>query len=152
MRATVMAPLLVATLLLASGCSGEKALEQPSPAGSVADQCSQVMGLLPEALVGQSRTSWEANVASWGDPRISVRCGVPKPEELEPTSRCDMLNGVGWFAEDPGTAVRKAWRFTTIGRSGYIEVIVPEKYEPAADVLIELTEAVKQMPVVKPCR
>lgn len=152
MRATVMPPLLAGMLLVTTGCSSDKALEQPSPAGSVADQCRQVMGLLPEALVGQPRTSREANVATWGDPRISVRCGVPKPAKLEPASRCDVLNGVGWFAEDPGTAVRKAWRFTTIGRSGYIEVVVPEKYEPAADVLIELTEAVQQMPVVKPCR
>lgn len=143
-------PALLALAVL-TGCSAsEPALVQPAPGGAVAADCTEVMKALPSELVGRQRTGLQHNVATWGRPRISVRCGVDKPAGLTPTSRCDVLNGIGWYAEEPG-AVEKAWRFTTIGRRGYIEVIVPEDYSPAADVLIELTEAVKKMPQVKPC-
>lgn len=132
-------------------CSGQPDLVQPSPTGPVADQCAAVMAALPQTVMGLGRTSTDGNVATWGEQRLSVRCGVDKPAALDAAARCDMVAGVGWFSEDPGTAVRSAWRFTTIGRSGYLEVIVPERLEPAGDALVDLAEAVKLLPETRPC-
>ncbi|MGA4507658.1 DUF3515 domain-containing protein [Propionibacteriaceae bacterium G1746] len=145
------AAVLLAGSVLAA-CSGSPELAQPSPTGAVATECAAVMAALPGQLLGQGQVGLEGNLATWGDPAISVRCGVDKPASLTQTSHCDELNGVGWFTEEPGTAVKKAWRFTTIGRTGYIEVIVPEQYEPAGDALMDLGAAVKKMAVVSPCQ
>lgn len=78
--------------------------------------------------------------AAWGDPPIVLRCGVAKPDALEPTSRCAELNDVGWFAQER----EDAYIFTTIGRETYVQVRVPQDYDPQADALIDLAEAVKR--------
>lgn len=143
---------VAAAALLLAGCSGDPAPAQPSPTGLVATQCREVMAALPEQVMGQQRTRVDGNLAVWGDPAITLRCGVDKPAGLDATSPCDELNGVGWFSEEPGTALRKAWRFTTIGRQGFVEVVVPERYEPAGDALMDLSDAVATMPMVKPCQ
>ena len=142
---------VVAVAVLVSGCSGLPDLTQPSPAASVAGECVEVMASLPRQVMGQDRTLVDGFIATWGDPRISLRCGVEPPANLTRTSHCDELNGVGWFSEEPGEAIKGAWRFTTLGRSGFIEVVVPEEYEPAGDVLIDLTDSVGAMTLVTPC-
>lgn len=87
-------------------------------------------------------------MVAWGEPAIVLRCGVPKPAALTATSRCDEVDGVGWFAEQvPG-----GYRFTTIGRSVYVEVSVPSDYAPEANALVDLAPAVSRTPVLTPCR
>lgn len=141
-----------AVALLVAGCgSGLPTLVQPTPSGAVAEQCVAVMAALPPSVMGQDQRAVTGNIATWGDPRISLRCGVDQPRELDRTSPCDELNGIGWFTQEPGTALAKAWRFTTIGRAGFIEVIVPEGLEPAGDALMDLSQAVALLPVVTPC-
>ena len=144
--------LAAATALVVAGCSpGLPDLMPPSPSGAVAAQCEAVMAALPRQVMGQAERSVNGNIATWGDSSISLRCGVEQPNTLEATSPCDELNGIGWFTEPPGTALDRAWRFTTIGRTGFIEVIVPERLEPAGDALMDLGQAVAKMPVVTPC-
>lgn len=106
------------------------------------------MADLPQTVAGVGLEDHDTTVATWGDPRIVLRCGVDKPSALEPTSRCDVINDVGWFAEQ----IEEGWRFTTIGRAGNIEVSVPAMYAPEADALVDLSTAVKKMPVVRPCQ
>ena len=77
-----------------------------------------------------------------------LRCGVPAPAALTKTSRCDEVNGIGWFSEE----VAGGYRFTTIGRRVNIEVQVPSVYSPEADALVDLSAAVAKVPVVSPCR
>lgn len=140
------------SLTAVAGCSREGPLSAPSPTGVVAQECAAVMAALPDQLMGQQRERSEPTLATWGDPAITVRCGVERPSAMERTSRCDVLDGVGWFAQDPGTVRPKAWTFTTIGRSGYLEVIVPENYEPAGDALIDLAPAARKLTQVTPCQ
>lgn len=147
--ATTMA-LLVAGF--SGGCSaGPPTLAQPSPSGAVASQCASVMAALPQQVMGQGERVVTGNIATWGEARISLRCGVEQPAGLDRTSPCDELNGIGWFSEEPGTALDEAWRFTTIGRTGFIEVAVTEDLEPAGDALMDLSAAVAKMAVVTPC-
>lgn len=110
------------------------------------------MANLPRTVAGADRrtggTDSTSTVATWGDPRIVLRCGVDRPAGLTPTSRCDVVNDVGWFSEQ----LDDGWRFTTIGRAGYVEVTVPSDYAPQADALVDLSGAVARMPLVKPCQ
>ena len=142
---------LVAGLVGCSEPDPARELSAPSPTGQVAADCQAVMAALPASVVGLGTERSEPMLRTWGSPGISLRCGVERPATMSQTSRCDELGGVGWFAEDPNKAVDKAWRFTTIGRSGYVEVIVPEQYRPAGDALMDLAAAVTKMPVVRPC-
>ena len=106
------------------------------------------MADLPQTVAGAKLKKHDATVAVWGDPRIVLRCGVGKPTALQPTSPCDVVNDVGWFSEQ----IDDGWRFTTIGRTGNVEVTVPTNYAPQADALVDLSAAIKKMPQVHACQ
>lgn len=147
----LLAVLLAAGLALA-GCSEDTGppVDAPSPEAGIAGLCIQATEHTPGSLSGQAKVdSGSPLVAVWGegDRRIVWRCGVPKPAALEPTSRCDRINGVGWFTED----LEDGYRFTTIGREGYIEVYVPHTLAPEGDVLNDLSGPVQKLRQVKPC-
>jgi hypothetical protein len=107
---------------------------------------------LPATVMGQGSrpvSPDDALAAAWGDPAIVLRCGVPPPASLKPTSRCDVVDGVGWFSRQEQD---QDWIFTTIGRTTSVELRVPTDYTPAADALIDVAGAVKdELPVSKPC-
>lgn len=107
-----------------------------------------MMSALPASVDGAPARDSQPYLATWGSPAIVLRCGVERPEALRPTSRCDVIDGIGWFAEQQS----EGWRFTTIGRSGYVEVTVPSHWAPEADALVDLAPAVSRMPQVHPCR
>ncbi|CAI9408379.1 DUF3515 family protein [Aestuariimicrobium sp. T2.26MG-19.2B] len=120
----------------------------PPPAAMAA--CQRVLADLPETVAGlQGAVDARGRVAYWGsdEKRVVLRCGVDKPAGLEPGSRCDMVNGVGWWAEK----LEGGYRFTTLGRAAFVQVEVPPAHAPEADVLNELSGAVGQDPVVTPC-
>ena len=106
-----------------------------------------MLDALPASVSGVDLTSRDGLVAQWGDLAIVLRCGVDKPASLTPDARCDVVNDVGWFAEQ----TTSGWRFTTIGRAGFIDVTVPDAYAPEAGALVALSDAVALLPEVKPC-
>ena len=124
-----------------------RALTEPSPTGSVADECRAVMAALPATVDGLARSATTTFTAQWGGDTVALRCGVPKPAALEATSPCQVINDIGWLAEQHPDE----WVFTTIGRSGYIEVRVAASHQPAGNALVDLTGAVSKMREMKPC-
>ncbi|MEQ4204609.1 DUF3515 domain-containing protein [Actinopolymorpha sp. B17G11] len=143
----------VALAFALTGCGqGPVSVEPPEPSGAAKGACRALIDDLP-ANVGGGKARRveppEALAAAWGDPPITLRCGVARPEALTPTSECFEINGVGWYAE-------KATRgtiFTTVGRATYVEVAVPEAYDPAADSLVDLASSVdRRVRQVKPCQ
>jgi len=114
----------------------------------IARLCASVIGALPSTVDDAQLRRRDQLVAAWGDPAIVLRCGVPRPAALLPTSRCDGVNGVGWFTETLGDG----YRFTTIGRAAYVEVTVPAHYSPAANALVDLAPAVGRLADVTPCQ
>lgn len=120
----------------------------PSPDAAAAAACTPVMAALPQTADDLARSRSEKFLVAYGttDP-VTVRCGVAKPSGLDATATCDEINGVGWFTENASWG----YTFTTIGRSAYLEVRVPASNSPAANALIDLTPAVKQLKLVKPC-
>lgn len=139
--------------LLAAACSGGPVkVDDPQPPDTaVAQACGKLMDKLPDEVLGEDARDIEpsdALAAAWGDPAIVLRCGIGKPSALEPTSQCLVVNDVGWFATQEGKAAdltsppKETVDFTTIGRTAYIELSVPDKYEPQADALVDVAAAI----------
>lgn len=131
--------LALAAAAVLAGCS-TGLYEFPTEPGT-AKVCRAVVDAAPDSVAGQAATPVDSDrVAAWGDPRIVLRCGVTRPEALKPTSRCDDVDGVGWFAEKH----EGGQLFTTVGREPSISVEVPASIEPAATALLDVAEVVKQ--------
>ncbi|GAA3133893.1 hypothetical protein JOF29_002290 [Kribbella aluminosa] len=150
-----MPKILLAALgvIVLAGCSpGAAPVPVPSPAPEVAAACGDLVKALPEKVLDAKRrkTSPESPLtAAYGDPPIEMTCGVAAPAGLaEAQSQCFEVNGVGWFAKQ----VQNGYVFTTIGRTLYFEVAVPNKYSPEANALTDVSDAVqKHDKLVTPC-
>ena len=147
----VFAAGLVAGTVALAGCAGPVQLSEPTPGPADRATCDGVLAALPHQVLESTHRATEPGLLTraWGDPPITLRCGVPMPPGLTPSSECLEINGVGWFAEDAegGTL------FTTIGRAVFVEVGVPADYAPEIDVLVDLAAAVgERNPVKQPCR
>ncbi|MDQ4007630.1 MAG: DUF3515 domain-containing protein [Actinomycetota bacterium] len=114
-------------------------------------RCSALLAAVPRTVDRQQQrpvSPEDVLAAAWGDPAIVLRCGVTAPPALTPSSPCAEVEGVGWFAEQR----HDGFRFTTIGRSTNVQVYVPYAYEPAADPLVDLADAIKaHVPERDPC-
>ena len=147
-RRFLLAAALCAALVTA-GCGSELSVDEyPTEAGTSVN-CKGLFADRPLTVAGQkNRMVTGENASAWGDPAIILRCGVEKPKDLGPASRCDMVDGVGWFTE----STSDGYLFTTIGRDYYVSVEVPHDYEPEADALADLADSVaRHDPVTNPC-
>lgn len=125
-------------------------MSAPALSGPAERLCADLKAELPSEVADL----WSRDVtadgvaAAWGAPAVVLRCGATDADGLGPSSRCDMLDGVGWYSErlDDGL------RFTTIGRAVPVELTVPDTYAPEADAAIDLASAIKRtIPVRDPC-
>lgn len=136
--------------LLLSGCSAAVSVTPPAvPSPPVAAVCAALQKALPDTLAGQPRrdtTPTSSLTAAWGDPPIVLRCGGPAPPGLTPTSQVTNVNGVDWFPE-PLTA---GYRFTTTGRTAYVELVVPTRYAAQAGGLTQIAPAILATDPVTP--
>jgi hypothetical protein len=101
------------------------------------------MADLPEQLVGQHQRETDpesALTAAWGDPAITVRCGVPDPAALTAASDLFRVDGVAWFPEE----LTSGYVFTTYRRHTNVEVTVPDDYSPEIDPVTELSPLVRR--------
>jgi hypothetical protein len=138
----VTAGLLPGLVLTVSSCSAPVDVPPPEPAPSARDVCGALADQLPDVVVGQEARDTEPDsdlTAAWGDPAIVLRCGVPEPEALEPTSELVTVDGVDWFPEQ----LTAGYLFTTYGRVVFVEVSVPDDYAPEAGALTDLADAVQ---------
>jgi hypothetical protein len=118
-------------------------LAPPRPGKHAGAACAALSGKLPARLDGHARR--EVNPASsltaaWGDPPITLRCGVPRPAALGPAAALTVVNKISWFPEPVGSASPS--RFTEVGREAYVEVTLPGRYEPAGAILVAISDAI----------
>lgn len=136
-------PVALAASVLSAACgTGAVEVPVPSPPPAVAQLCRALHDRLPPRLHGLKRRATSPRsylVTAWGSPAIALRCGVPRPAWLRPTSQLVDVNGVSWLPQPPDRPVT----FTAVGRRAYVEVTVPPKYSPAGDVLFELAGPIK---------
>jgi len=113
-----------------------------SPGTAATAACTALAAELPTTLNGLEARPTDpssALVAAWGKDPVVLRCGVPEPAALQPTSELITVNGVDWLPEQ----LTKGYRFTTTGRVAYVEVTVPQAYRPEVNLLVDLAAPVK---------
>lgn len=145
-------------LLWGAGCgsSNYTGPAEPSPSGAAARDCHSLQSRLPEKVEGQKKLGYESPsdyTAAWGDPPIELRCGVPRPPLLSPSSEdynpladAVEVNGVSWLLEERSDG----YRFTTTERTAFVELTVPSAYAPEVGVLTDLADAVAKSVPEKP--
>ena len=141
---------MLAAAISLTACSAVVSVPDPAPPANRRAFAPTLMADLPATVLDGKRREVEPGrrSAAWGDPPITLRCGVEKPPELTAASACYEVNGVGWFAEEASGG----YLFTTIGRTAYVEVGVPSEYAPEANALVDLAATVNSHdPLVKPC-
>ena len=125
------------------------AVAAPTPTSSSAQsECAALTKALPQSLDNENRRGTSPSsplTAAWGDPAITLRCGVPVPQILrpgsktyDPTAEEGYFNGVAWLIEKTGDG----YRFTAAQRAVYVEVDVPNAYSPQTSAVIDLSPAV----------
>jgi hypothetical protein len=148
MRLVVLGLLASLVALTLAACGDRVAVEPPSTAsptgspGSTFVVCGSLHDGLPDAVVGQQERETTPNstsTAAWGDPAITLRCGVDRPSAMQPTSSLISVDGVAWLPEE----LTHGYVFTTYGRVAYVEVTVPDDYAPEGEVLTTFADAVK---------
>jgi hypothetical protein len=147
-RRVLLAAALGASFVLA-GCGSELSVDDYPTEPGTSVNCKGLFADRPLKVADQkNRMVKGENASAWGDPAIILRCGVEQPKDLGPASRCDMVDGVGWFTE----STSDGYLFTTIGREYFVSVEVPHDYDPEADALADLADSVaRHDPVEKPC-
>lgn len=137
----------VVWLLFNSGDS--VAVAAPAAASQrVQAECAALTAAAPQSVDNEKRRGTRPAsplTAAWGDPAITLRCGVPEPEILRPGSKTydpsaeeGFFNGVAWLIEK----TTDGYRFTAAQRDVYVEVDVPNAYSPQTNAVIDLSPAV----------
>ena len=137
---------LTAALLLmlgtVTGCATRVQVEPPPAPAGIAKFCGALHARLPAKLHGDERRTVTPDsklTAAWGDPALALRCGVPRPSALRPTSDLAEINGLAWLPQPEGTPTT----FTLLGRDAYVEVTVPRTVQLPGEVLSELSPPLK---------
>lgn len=123
-------------------------VQPPSPDDPVAATCRALHDVLPASVDGAARRSTSPVsdlTAAWGSPPVVLRCGVPRPAALEPTSQLVTIDGVDWYPEQ----LSDGYRFTSYGRVADVEVRVPGRYAPEVNPLVDLAAAMKKADPLK---
>ena len=149
MRRRLLLAAALCAALVTAGCGSDLSVDEYPTVSGTEVNCKGLFADRPLKVAGQkNRLVKDENASAWGDPPIILRCGVEKPAGLGPASRCDMVDGVGWFSE----STSDGYLFTTIGRDYYVSVEVPHDYDPEADALADLSDSVdRHDPVKKRC-
>ncbi len=149
-------------LAVLAGCSS--AVNVP-PAPHASDPaCGEVLQRVPGELgEGERRSITSQSTAGWGEPPITLRCGVEMPGPS--TERCITVesgeSSVDWLAlegddelvPEHGQLEGGAWTFITYGRVPAVEVVVPTERagdQPTA-LLVDLAPAIEVTTAERHC-
>jgi hypothetical protein len=142
---------VVSGCLLLTACGGGPVeIDSPDPDGPDRAACEALVDDLPETLAGEKQREIEpadALGAAYGDPAITVVCGVGVPAGFDETSACEEANRVGWYAppeqyDDQSADVT----IFAVTHQPVVELRLPSDYRPSglAAALAELAGPVKR--------
>ncbi|SNY13678.1 DUF3515 family protein [Paractinoplanes atraurantiacus] len=129
-------------------------MDAPKLDATTAQVCLAVTSQLPTDVRGLPQRKVSAGPeqnAAYGEPAITVACGLPQPTMCERTdgghpgcvpldATMLKMNGVCWYGQDlPATDI-----FTTMDREVPVQVQVPGSYEQTAQWANEFSDAVVQ--------
>lgn len=155
-------------LLLSGALDRDASPPAPTPTGPVATGpvemaapelseraeivCRALLSQLPAAdldgLVRRPVTAGPEQNAAYGDPPVTVACGVP-PAEVPPTAFLPSLSGVCWYqVEGPDASL-----WTTVDREVPVRVRVTGDFEgpgqrvvPISDTVAETIRSISEVP------
>lgn len=127
-------------MLLLGACAAGGQVPAADPPAADQDACRDLVDALPVRLEDATDTGRSAYAASWGEPRIVLRCGVGMPDAYRPDAEMVLVNDVAWFGEP----TENGYMFTAVGRSPLVEVFVPDRYAPEVNTLVDLAESMRQ--------
>jgi uncharacterized protein DUF3515 len=110
--------------------------------------CQELISALPTDLgdlPARPVDSPSPYVAAWGEPAVTLRCGVPRPPSFIATADVQQINGVSWFPERRGSTT--AW--VVVDRPVYVEVLAPaaDASAPVARLSTAVAAALKPRPL-----
>ncbi|SDG70101.1 DUF3515 domain-containing protein [Pseudonocardia oroxyli] len=122
-------------------------------AGSQA--CTDLLAALPPDLPGDpalvGRPVTEPGVAAWAAaPRpVVLRCGLPRPQELTPTSTLTEVNGVSWLTITDGTPEPSLVTYVAVDRGVYVALTTPTQggSAPVQTISNAITQTLPERPV-----
>lgn len=121
--------------------------EPPVQGAEVDAACTALIEALPDEVdPGVERrpvTGSTDRTGAWGDPAVTLECGVEPPERLEPPV---IVNGVAWTVRDIGAG----FRWTTSGRTVLAAVTIPDAYTNGVELVFPLSPVVAQALPVDP--
>ncbi len=121
-----------ACLALTSCSPGTISIEEHDLSAAERAACDALVADLPDTLAGEPRTEVDPDGgpgAAWGDPAYVLTCGVPEPDDYEPTAECSVIAGVGWYVtDDQLTDLSEDATPIALTRTPYVEVRVPADY------------------------
>jgi Protein of unknown function (DUF3515) len=93
--------------------------------------CPALMGDLPLELAGEPSRRVQSDspyAYAWGDPPVTLICGVDRPAEFVVGVSTIQINGVQWYVDtgDPDVTV-----WTTVDRPVYVEITLPADVDSA---------------------
>lgn len=101
----------------------------PALAPQPAIWCRALLSKLPPAVRDRQQrpvTAGAEQNAAYGDPAITVACGIPAPS-FPPTDYVNLLDRVCWHSAETADATV----LTTVDRQATVQVTVPKAYEAA---------------------
>ncbi|MCW2606610.1 MAG: hypothetical protein JWO60_1303 [Frankiales bacterium] len=156
-------PAALALLLLAACTSSGDVAPSPRPTAAVpvpvptataplvVSSCAALLRAVPQELGDGLRrrevTGDPLRTAAWGDPAVTLECGVPRPERPEPPVEIGPNDDgplVAFTTRDVGAGTR----FTTSDRAVTVAVTVPDVYD--SQVLVTLAGALRALPTPSP--
>ncbi|WP_328319851.1 DUF3515 domain-containing protein [Streptomyces sp. NBC_00388] len=136
-----------ALLLTAAGCSAtddSTSVAVPEPPAAQVTLCRALDKELPKTVAGLTRGDPAPKselTAAWGDAAIVLRCGVPRPAEMDDSqAKAVDANGVNWLLEQRDSGPR----FTTTYRKAYVEVALGPKYAHDVTPLSDFAGAIRK--------
>lgn len=153
----------VAALVAAVGACASP-VSVPAGPHAADPACGQVLQALPGELAGgEERSIASQSIAGWGEPAITLRCGVEPPGPS--TERCITVesgeSSVDWLALEPDDEMvpehaqreNGSWTFVTYGRVPAVEVVVPTERggDQPTSVLVDLAPAVERTSAERHC-
>lgn len=115
-------------------------MDAPALAERPATVCRALLSRLPASLRDLAQrpvTAGSEQNAAYGDPALTVACGIPSPS-FAPTDDVWLVNRVCWHAADQSDAMV----LTTVDREVPVQVTVPRVYEQALQWVAPVSESV----------
>ena len=146
---------MLATGLTACGGPDEVPFDISDLSPADAKACAAFDDALPSTLADQPRSDGDPDddlpVTVYGDPPISVVCGVAEPDGFGPGASCEVANRSRWYipADQYGDSPVEI-TLTAAWSRPRVQVVIPEDYWPSATaaVMAELAPLVRKLRTV----